>query len=139
MNLFKSIPMKKSILMLLGLLCVSLIQAQDLKQLQNEYAGMYTNNDDLLKGVEIIDKKCTEEPSEDCDKLKALNLYLISKRFYRVAYSLISLDVDLRDQTAKKALEYYNKANAIYPAEKVKPYTQHLLFKDKQEYEEQTK
>jgi len=127
--------MKTLLLTISLVLTCSFIQAQDLEELKRLYASTHSNNEDLIEGVSVMEKKCTEEPSEQCNSIKAINMYLLSERFYRTAYDLFYLDQQLSLQCKNKALGFYNKAIGIYPAEKLNDYSRSVLLSSKKEYE----
>jgi hypothetical protein len=128
----------KRLLFIALLFSFSLSQAQTVEEIFDQYANTHTRNKDLKKGLELIKPKCIEEPTERCNKVKSIIMYLIADRYFRAANSLINLDEELHVSSYKKGLQYYNEANKVNPAESLKPYTKNKLLASKKEYEEAT-
>ncbi|AOR29559.1 hypothetical protein FORMB_25420 [Formosa sp. Hel1_33_131] len=128
----------KKLLLIALLFSFSLSQAQTVEEIIKEQVRVRATSKQLKEGLQLLEEKCFVTPVEKCNKGKAFLLYLLSERYYYVAIHLINLDGDLQKETAKKALELYDKANVLYPFENITPQNQRMLSEDKKEYEKAT-
>ncbi|MBV7268389.1 hypothetical protein [Winogradskyella luteola] len=128
----------KTSLLTLALLVMGFAQAQDLQTIYKDKIKSRSTTEVLKEGLSQIEDLCAIEPQEKCNKAKASALYLIADDYYNAALQVAMVELELSVPILKKAVNYYNEAEALKPIDEFSASDRFLLSSGKKNFEEFT-